>query len=140
MTRRALDVGKLRVSMTHEQEQWVQCLRTILNEVAEVTRVLGIAEGAVGISDAVHGGAAKDAEARMTHLEQLVRNANEVAARVGEMAMTVPGEKPVVDLRPWWSRVLEKVSSTARRNTAAQQLETLRLEADAALLRCAGRT
>jgi hypothetical protein len=49
----------------------------------------------------------------------------------------VPGERPVVDLRPWWSRVLEKVSATARRNTAAQQLETLRLEADAALLRCA---
>lgn len=31
--------------------------------------------------------------------------------------------------------MLEKVSRTARRNTAGQQLETLRLEADAALQR-----
>jgi hypothetical protein len=67
-----------------------------------------------------------------------VRQTNELAVRVGEHALTVPGEKPVVDLRPWWSRMLEKVSSTARRNTAAQQLETLRLEADAALSRSAG--
>lgn len=121
--------------MTHEQEQWISILRAILHEVADLTRVLGIAEGAVGISEAVHGGAANDAEARMERLERMVRNANELAARLGEMAMTVPGEAPIVDLRPWWSRILEKVSSTARRNTAAQQLETLRLEADAALVR-----
>lgn len=74
----------------------------------------------------------------MKQLLSMVRKANELAARVGEIALTMPGEKPIADLRPWWSRVLEKVSATARRNTAAQQLETLRLEADAALLRSAG--
>jgi hypothetical protein len=126
--------------MVNAREEWVRTLRTILDEVAELTRVLGIAEGAVGVSDAVHGGAAKSAEDRMVKLEKLVRQANELATRVDEPAMTVPGEKPIVDLRPWWSRMLEKVSSTARRNTAAQQLETLRLEADAALLRSVGRT
>jgi gamma-glutamyl:cysteine ligase YbdK (ATP-grasp superfamily) len=111
----------------------------ILDEVATITRVLGIAEGAVGVSGAVHGGAAEDARERMQKLERMIRKANELAARVGEATLTVPGEKPIVDLRPWWSRVLEKVSATARRNTAAQQLETLRLEADAALLRSVGR-
>ena len=121
--------------MSTEREEWMRALRTILDEVAELTRVLGIAEGAVGVSQAVHGGAAATAEDRLKNLEQLVRRANEIAVRVGEHAMTVPGEKPVVDLRPWWSRMLEKVSSTARRHTAAQQLETLRLEADAALVR-----
>lgn len=126
--------------MASERDGWVRALRTILDETAELMRVLGIAEGAVGISEAVHGGAASSAEDRMKKLEGLVRQANELAARVGEHAMTVPGEKPVVDLRPWWSRILEKVSSTARRNTAAQQLETLRLEADAALLRSVGGT
>lgn len=127
--------------MAHEEwERYVGCLRAILDEVAELTRILGIAEGAVGVSEAVHGGAAKDAEARMERLEHMVRNANELAALVSEPTLTVPGEKPVVDLRPWWSRILEKVSSTARRNTAAQQLETLRLEADAALVRSVGRT
>ena len=126
--------------MANAREEWTRALRTILDEVAELTRVLGIAEGAVGVSDAIHGGAAKSAEERMVKLEKLVRQTNELAARVDEPTMTVPGEKPIVDLRPWWSRMLEKVSSTARRNTAAQQLETLRLEADAALLRSAGRT
>lgn len=125
--------------MTPEREEWVRALRTILDDVAVLARILGIAEGAVGISDAVHGGAATDAEQRMTRLERMVRNANELAARLGETPLIVPGEKPVVDLRPWWSRVLEKVSATARRNTAAQQLETLRLEADAALLRSMSR-
>ncbi len=125
--------------MSTEREEWMRALRTILDEVAELTRVLGIAEGAVGVSQAVHGGAAATAEDRLKNLERLVRQANEVAVRVGEHAMTVPGEKPVVDLRPWWSRMLEKVSSTARRHTAAQQLETLRLEADAALVRCVER-
>jgi hypothetical protein len=125
--------------MQAEREEWVRVLRMILDEVATITRVLGIAEGAVGVSGAVHGGAATDAQERMLKLERMVRKANEVATRVGELALTVPGEKPIVDLRPWWSRMLEKVSATARRNTAAQQLETLRLEADAALLRSVGR-
>jgi hypothetical protein len=125
--------------MQAEREEWVRVLRMILDEVATITRVLGIAEGAVGVSGAVHGGAATDAEERMLKLERMVRKANEVATSVGELALTVPGEKPIVDLRPWWSRMLEKVSATARRNTAAQQLETLRLEADAALLRSVGR-
>lgn len=124
-------------NMTHEQEQWVASLREILHEVADLTRVLGIAEGAVGLSDAVHAGAADTASERMKRLVRRVRQANELATTVGEATLTVPGEAPVVDLRPWWSRMLEKVSATARRNTAAQQLETLRLEADAALLRCA---
>ncbi len=132
------DGDDIRAPMTHEQEQWALILREILNEVADLTRMLGIADGAVGLSDAVHAGAARTAEERMTRLVRTVRRANELAANIGEQAMTVPGEAPVVDLRPWWSRVLEKVSATARRNTAAQQLQTLRLEADAALLRCAG--
>ena len=125
--------------MQAERDEWVRVLRMILDEVSTITRVLGIAEGAAGVSSSVHGGAATDAEERMQKLERMVRKANEVATRVGELALTVPGEKPIVDLRPWWSRMLEKVSATARRNTAAQQLETLRLEADAALLRSVGR-
>lgn len=124
--------------MDSDREEWVRALMTILDSAADIMRMLGIAEGAVGISDAVHGGAANTAEERMAKLEKLVRQANELAARVGERALTVPGEKAEVDLRPWWSRMLEKVSSTARRNTAGQQLETLRLEADAALVRSIG--
>jgi hypothetical protein len=130
------DGDDIRATVTHEQEQWAVILREILNEVADLTRMLGIAEGAVGLSDAVHAGAAITAEERMKRLVRTVRRANELAVRIDEQAMTVPGEAPVVDLRPWWSRMLEKVSATARRNTAAQQLQTLRLEADAALLRC----
>src|SRR5512134_3608484 len=102
--------------MLPEREEWVRVLRMILDEVATLTRVLGIAEGAVGISGSVHGGAAADAEERMKQLLSMVRKANELAARVGEIALTMPGEKPIADLRPWWSRVLEKVSATARRN------------------------
>lgn len=121
--------------MMVEREQWARVLRTILDEAATIMRQLGIAESAVGISGAVSDGAAVSAEVRLERLAATVRGANELAGRVGEMPLTVPGEKPVVDLRPWWSRVLEMLSATARRNTAGQQLETLRLEADAALLR-----
>jgi hypothetical protein len=122
-----------------DADEWTRQLKMILDTTADTRRVLGIAENAIGVSDAVHGGAAKAAEDAFPRLVKLVRTANVIAARLGESPLTVPGEAPEVDLRPWWSRILEKVSSTARRNTVGQQLETLRLEADAALQRAAAR-
>jgi hypothetical protein len=78
-----------------------------------------------------------------------VREANQLADRLlaadpalGSIVhplLGVPGDKPEVDLRPWWSRLLDKISSTASRAGAAESLETLRLEADAALLRASSR-
>ena len=49
------------------------------------------------------------------------------------------GAPPEVDLRPRWSRLLQTISVTAGRTAAAEALETLRLEADAALIRATGR-
>jgi len=56
-------------------------------------------------------------------------------AKVVHPLLCIPGEKPVVDLRPWWSKLLDRVSNTAKRATLAQRLDTLRLEADDALMR-----
>ena len=120
-------------------DEWARHLKMILDATADTSRMLSLADNAVGFSDSVHGGAASSAQDAMPRLVRLVRSANEIAARLGEPALTVPGEAPEVDLRPWWSRMLEKVSATARRNAAGQQLETLRLEADAALQRTAVR-
>lgn len=118
-----------------DQDEWRRHLMMILDATADTSRMLSLADNAVVYSDAVHGGAASGAQDAMPRLVALVRSANAIAVRLGEPALTVPGEAPIVDLRPWWSRMLEKVSSTARRNTAGQQLETLRLEADVALQR-----
>ena len=122
-----------------DQEEWARHLKMILDATADTSRMLALAENSAGISGDVQGGAASSAEAAMPRIVSLVRSANAIAARLGEPALTVPGEAPEVDLRPWWSRMLDFVSSTARRNTAGQQLETLRLEADAALQRTAVR-
>lgn len=122
-----------------DADEWSRHLRVILDATAEAVRVLAIADNASGVSDAVHGGAASKAEDSMVRIVRLVREANVVATRIGEHNLTVPGEAPQIDLRPWWSRLLDKVSSTARRNTAGQQLETLRLEATDALERTTSR-
>jgi hypothetical protein len=118
-----------------DAEEWARRLRTILDATAEAKRVLDIADNSTGVSDAVHSGAGSKAEESMRRVVKLVYEANAIAARIGEHTLTVPGEAPSVDLRPWWSKLLDKVSSTARRNTAGQQLETLRLEATDALQR-----
>jgi hypothetical protein len=123
----------------NDLEDWIRQLRLILDATADTKRTLDIAENAVGISDAVHGGAAGATAESLPRIVELVRAANAIGVRLGEPELGVPGEAPEVDLRPWWSRVLERVSSTARRNTAGQRLETLRLEADAALQRAASR-
>jgi hypothetical protein len=120
-------------------EDWVRHLRLILDATADTKRTLDIAENAVGISDAIHGGAANATAEGLPRIVQLVRAANAIGARLGELELAVPGDAPEVDLRPWWSRLLERVSSTARRNTVGQQLETLRLEADAAVQRAVTR-
>jgi len=59
--------------------------------------------------------------------------------RRGSPATWRSGAPPEVDLRPRWSRLLQTISATARRIAAAEALETLRLEADAALIRATGR-
>ena len=122
-----------------DQDEWARHLKMILDATADTSRMLALAESSGGISGDVQGGAASSAEAAMPRIVSLVRSANAIAAQLGEPALTVPGEAPEVDLRPWWSRMLDLVSSTARRNTAGQRLETLRLEADAALQRTAVR-
>jgi len=118
-----------------DAQKWGQQLRAILSATADAKRVLDIADNASGVSDAIHGGADSQAADSMRQIKRLVREANATAAQIGEEALTVPGETPIVELRPWWSRLLDKVSGTARRNTAGQQLETLRLEVTAALER-----
>jgi len=60
-------------------------------------------------------------------------------AEVVHPLLGVPGDKPEVDLRPWWSRILQAISGVASRASLAESLETLRLEADAALIRASGR-
>ena len=122
-----------------DHDDWANHLKMILDATADTTRMLQLAQNAGGVSDSIQVGAGSSAEQAMPRLVGLVRSANSIAARLGEPALTVPGEAPEVDLRPWWSRMLDLVSSTARRNTVGQQLETLRLEADAALQRTAAR-
>jgi hypothetical protein len=128
-----------RVASREDIEAWHRELRAILNQVADAMRALGIARDAVGVSDAVHEVASDNAETRLEKIAKRVRRANELATRVEEAPLTVPGAPPEVDLRPWWSKLLNKVSSTARRQAAAEGLETLRLEADAAMQRAASR-
>jgi len=124
---------------------WHRQLLKILETVADATRVLGIARNAGGISDAIQAAAGSRAEAAVERIAKLVRQANELAERIlatdptaGSIVhplLGVPGDKPEVNLRPWWSRLLEKFSPTVSRAGAAESLETLRLEADAALIR-----
>lgn len=124
---------------------WHRQLRRILDSVADATRALGIARGAGGISDAIQDAADSRAEDVIERIAKLVRQANQLAEQIhaadpatGPIVhplLGVPGDKPEVDLRPWWSRLLDKISSTAVRASVAERLETLRLEADAALIR-----
>jgi hypothetical protein len=59
-----------------DSEEWLRHLRVILDATADTKRVLEIAESAIGISNAVHGGAAQTAEAGLPRLVTLVRSAN----------------------------------------------------------------
>src|SRR6186713_899485 len=108
--------------MSDDRAAWTRQLRLILDITADAMRTLRIANNAVGVSGDIHGAAADSTENRFGRIVKLVREANEIAVRIGEPTLIVPGEKPEIDLRPWWSRVLENVSSTARRNTAGEQL------------------
>ena len=130
--------------MADDLVTWARQLRAILDATADAMRTLGIATNAVGLSDAVHAAAATSSEHAFAKIVKLVREANGLAERIVANnpehraivlpLLSVPGER-TVDLRPWWSRLLDRVSATARRNSAAESLETLRLEADAALVR-----
>ena len=131
--------------MTDDLVTWARQLQTLLDATADAMRALGIATNAAGVSDAVHAAAASRSEHAFPNIVKLVRDTIALAERIvaGNRAhgpivlplLSVPGEQTVVDLRPWWSRLLDKVSATARRNSAAEGLETLRLEANAALER-----
>jgi hypothetical protein len=128
---------------------WHHQLRLVLDAVADASRALGIARNTVAISDSIEGAAASRAEDVLERIDKLVRQANQLAERlhaddpaladVVQPLLGVPGARPEIDLRPWWGRLLDKISSGARRASAAESLETLRLEADAALIRAAGR-
>ena len=118
---------------------WHRELQSLLADVAETVRVLGIAQNSSGISDSVHSAAAERGETAVARIAAHVRRVNALAVRVNEPTLSIPGEAPEINLRPWWSRLLDKVSSTASRVSAVESLETLRLEADAALMRAASR-
>src|SRR5262249_35901285 len=89
------------------------------------------------------------ADEQRERIVELVEKANELAERlyaadrsladVVHPLLGVPGERPEVDLRPWWSRLLHMVSSTAKRTAWAESVETLRRGAEAALLRATSR-
>jgi hypothetical protein len=129
--------------------RWYHQLRAILDAVADATRSLGIARAAGGISDAIQDAAESRADDVLERIAKLVRKANALAARLHDAdpsladvvhpLLGIPGAPPEIDLRPWWSRLLQKISTTAQRTSAVESLETLRLEADAALLRATGR-
>lgn len=126
---------------------WHRELRDLLDATADAMRALGIATASAGLSKSVHVTAADSAGQTIATIATRVRRTNALAQRLADADPTladvalpllgVPGAAPDVDLRPWWSRVLQKVSATANRASAAEGLETLRLEADAALQRAA---
>src|SRR5207237_7752305 len=126
---------------------WHHQLRLVLDTVADGTQAFGVTGDPLGVSDVIEGGPIGDAGDVMARVDKLVRQANELAERLhaadprlAEVVyplLGIPGAPPEVDLRPWWRRVLDKISGHQAR--AVEQLETLRLEADAALIRAAGR-
>jgi hypothetical protein len=129
--------------------RWHRELHAILNAVADAMRLLGIARAGVAIIDSVENAADSRVEDLLENIATRVRAANALAERlqsadrslaeVVQPLLGVPGDPPEIDLRPWWSRLLQRVSATARRTDAGERLETLRLEADAALLRATSR-
>lgn len=135
--------------MVDDLARWHRQLGVILEAVADANRVLGIARASVPLSDAVLDASLSRADQLLERIIKLVQQANELAGRlyaadrsladVVHPLLGVPGERPEVDLRPWWSRLLQKLSATANRTAWAESLETLRLEADAALLRATSR-
>ena len=137
------------MSTPDELTAWRDQLAQILTAVADMLRALGISRGAGGLSDAVASAAAGQARGALDGLKQQVRRANAAAeqlcaaepslAEVVYPLLGVPGDKPEVDLRPWWSRILQAISGVASRASLVESLETLRLEADAALMRASGR-
>ena len=136
------------MSRDDELARWYHQLRAILDAATDATRTLGVARASGAISDNIDDAASSRAEEVVTRIVELVAEANASAERIHQadprMAavvhplLGVPGAPPEIDLRPWWSRLLQKVSATARRADAAESLETLRLEADAALVRAGG--
>jgi len=129
--------------------RWHRELHAILNAVADTTRALGVARASVGISSAVTGSADDRGDEGIERIARRVQTANAMAERlqaadptlgaVVQPLLGVPGERPEVDLRPWWSRLLRHVSPGLQRTEAVESLETLRFEADAALMRAVTR-
>jgi hypothetical protein len=128
---------------------WRDQLAQLLDEVLELTTALGVVHSSGDLQ--APSAPANDRQVRgmLAKIQDEVRRANTAAghlladdpglADVVHPLLSVPGEEPAVDLRPRWSRVLDFLSRTAKRATLAQALETLRLEADAAILRATGR-
>lgn len=129
--------------------RWHRELHAILNAVADTTRALGVAGASVGISSAVRASADDRGDEGIDRIAQRVQTANAMAERlraadpslagVVQPLLGVPGERPEVDLRPWWSRLLRHVSPGLQRTETIERLETLRFEADAALMRAVTR-
>jgi hypothetical protein len=129
--------------------RWHRELHAILNAVADTTRALGVAGASAGISRAVSRSADDRGGEGIDRIVQRVQAANAIAERlqaadpalaaVVQPLLSVPGERPEVDLRPWWSRLLGLISPGMRRTEAVESLETLRFEADAALMRAVTR-
>jgi hypothetical protein len=137
------------MSTDDDLARWHAQLRAILDAVADATRAFGIARASTGIADAIEDAADSRGEDSVERLAKLVRKANRLADRMLEAdrsladvvhpLLGVPGARPEIDLRPWWSRLLHKISTVAQRTEAAESLETLRLEADTALIRATSR-
>jgi hypothetical protein len=133
---------------TDDLARWHQLLRAILDAVADASRALGGARASGGLSGSVGRAMHSRAEELLDQICALVDEANLLAGRIAladasladivHPLLGVPGERPEIDLRPWWSKLLLLLSSTAHRTSAGESLETLRLEADAALIRATG--
>lgn len=133
------------MSSPKQLAEWRDQLAQLLVDIADLTSLLGVEHRSDEMASLVEPLDESQVREALARIKDQVRSANAAAeqllaadpgmAEVVHPLLNLPGEKPVVDLRPWWSRMLDAVSRTAKRGTVAQSLETLRLEADAAMMR-----
>ena len=128
---------------------WYRELHELLNAVATAKQAFAAARGAAPLSELYARMSDKHGEDVLERLVRWVKAINATAERlqasdptlrdVVQPLLSVPGERPEVDLRPWWSRWLGGLSANVQRTEGLEQLETLRFEADAAMMRAIAR-
>jgi len=128
---------------------WYRELHELLNAVANARQAYGAARGAAPLSHLYARMSDKHGEDVLERIVRWVKAINATAERLAasdpalrgvvQPLLGVPGERPEVDLRPWWSRWLGRLSANVRRTEALERLETLRFEADAAMMRAVAR-